>query len=120
MAALYLGAYYALGHAAAAGPVLWGSNMALRRTAWQGVRDRVHRWDREVHDDMDLALALGPGQQVSVDPRLVVGVSARSLRGGAQLVRRFGRARRTLQLNFSESQPWERWAQRLSGAPSPR
>lgn len=120
VAALYLGAYYALGHAAAAGPVLWGSNMALRRTAWQRVRDRVHRWDREVHDDMDLALALGPGQEVSVDPRLVVGVSARSLRGGAQLVRRFGRARRTLQLNFSESRPWERWAQRLSGAPSPR
>ncbi|MDI3330773.1 MAG: glycosyltransferase family 2 protein [Micrococcus sp.] len=119
VAALYLGAYYALGHAAAAGPVLWGSNMALRRTAWHQVRDRVHRWEREVHDDMDLALALGPRTGVSVDPRLVVGVSARSLKGGSQLARRLSRALRTLELNFSESRPWERWAERL-GAPSPR
>lgn len=120
VAALYLGAYYALGHAAAAGPVLWGSNMALRRTAWHQVRDRVHRWEREVHDDMDLALALGPRNAVSFDPRLVVGVSARSLKGASQLARRVNRAVRTLQVNFSESRPWERWAERLSDAPSPR
>ncbi|MGD6979353.1 MULTISPECIES: glycosyltransferase family 2 protein [Citricoccus] len=120
VAALYLGAYYVLGHAAAAGPVLWGSNMALRRTAWHEVRDRVHRWEREVHDDMDLALALGPRQSVSFDPRLVVGVSARSLKGASQLVRRVRRARRTLELNFREAQPWERWAERLRAAPSPR
>jgi glycosyltransferase involved in cell wall biosynthesis len=120
VAALYLGAYYVLGHAAAAGPVLWGSNMALRRTAWHQVRDRVHRWEREVHDDMDLALALGPRAEVGFDPRLVVGVSARSLRGASQLARRFHRARRTLEMNFSEARPWERWAERLRAAPSPR
>lgn len=120
VAVLYLGAYYALGHAAAAGPVLWGSNMALRRTAWHQVRDRVHRWERDVHDDMDLALALGPRHAVSFDPRLVVGVSARSLKGASQLARRFHRALRTLELNFSESRPWERWAERLRAAPSPR
>lgn len=120
VAALYLGAYYVLGHAAAARPVLWGSNMALRRTAWHEVRDRVHRWEREVHDDMDLALALGPRSAVSFDPRLVVGVSARSLKGTSQLGRRVHRARRTLELNFSESPPWERWAERLRAVPSPR
>ncbi|QCU77289.1 glycosyltransferase [Citricoccus sp. SGAir0253] len=121
VAAAYLGAYYALGHAAAAGPVLWGSNMAIRRSAWHAVRDRVHRTEREVHDDMDLALVLGPRQEVVLDPRLVVGVSARSLRGGAQLGRRMRRAVRTLDLNWAESRPWQRWAERgrASSAPTP-
>ncbi|NUL46518.1 glycosyltransferase family 2 protein [Cellulosimicrobium funkei] len=112
-AAVYLGAYYALGYTAAARSPLWGSNMAVRRTAWHEVRDRVHRTEREVHDDLDLALALGPHRVVAADPRLVVGVSARSLRGAAQLGRRFRRAFRTLSLNWAGMPPWQRWAQRL-------
>ncbi|MGM7669783.1 glycosyltransferase family 2 protein [Microbacterium sp. A93] len=117
-AAVYLGAYYVLGHAAAARFPLWGSNMALRRTVWLDVRDRVHRTEREVHDDMDLALALGPHRVVAADPRLVVGVSARSLRGTAQMCRRFERAFRTLSLNWAQMPPWQRWAARLRTATS--
>lgn len=114
-AAVYLGAYYVLGFAAAARFPLWGSNMALRRSVWLDVRDRVHRTEREVHDDMDLALALGPHRIVTADPRLVVGVSARSLRGTAQMGRRFQRAFRTLALNWDQMPPWQRWAQRFGG-----
>lgn len=111
-AAVYLGAYYALGYAATARSPLWGSNMALRRSVWWDVRERVHRTEREVHDDMDLALALGPHRIVAAEPRLVVGVSARSLRGTAQMGRRFHRAFRTLSLNWAEMPPWKRWAAR--------
>lgn len=113
VAAAYLGSYYALGFAAAARPPLWGSNMAIRRAVWHDVRDRVHRTEREVHDDLDLALALGPHRIIAADPRLVVGVSARSLRGSAQLGRRFRRAFRTLSLNWAGMPPWQRWAVRL-------
>ncbi|GAA1128313.1 glycosyltransferase family 2 protein [Citricoccus alkalitolerans] len=114
-ALLYLGAYYALGYAATARAPLWGSNMAIRRSVWREVRERVHRTEREVHDDLDLALTLGPHRVVATAPRIVVGVSARSLRGMAQLGRRFRRALRTLSLNWSRMPPWKRWALRFVG-----
>jgi glycosyltransferase involved in cell wall biosynthesis len=120
LAAAYLGAYYLLGMAGAGHHVLWGSNMALRREVWQGARDRVHRHEAEVHDDMDLALVLGPGARIRLVPGLTVGVSARSLVGAPQLRRRFRRAFRTLELNWADAPPWERWALRLGGRRPPR
>jgi glycosyltransferase involved in cell wall biosynthesis len=110
----YLGTYYLLGHAALGHPALWGSNLALRRSAWYEVRHLVHRDDPEVHDDMDLAFALGPKRYLSYDRTLVVGVSARSLRGSRQLRRRFRRAFHTLHVNWRCDPPWERWRVRLN------
>ena len=109
LAAVYLGSHYVLGGAAAGHHVLWGSSMALRRTAWTDASSRVHR-QRELHDDMDLAFVLGPGARILLTPTLTVGVSARSLRGLPQLRRRFARAFRTLHVNWDEVPPWERWA----------
>jgi glycosyltransferase involved in cell wall biosynthesis len=106
----YLGVYAALGH-----PPLWGSNLGIRRSTWLEVRDRVHRADQEVHDDIDLAFALGPSRLIRYDGALRVGVSARCLHGRWQLRRRLARALRTLRLNWAGQPPWQRWASRLSG-----
>ncbi len=114
LSALYLGSYYVLGAAAAGHHVLWGSSMAIRRDAWAAVSGRVHRGDRELHDDLDLSLVLGPGARIDLVPTLTVGVSVRSLRGRAQLRRRLVRALRTLRLNWRDAPPWERWAVTLS------
>jgi cellulose synthase/poly-beta-1,6-N-acetylglucosamine synthase-like glycosyltransferase len=111
---VYLGSYYVLVHAALGHRALWGSNMALRRAVWQEVRDLVHRDDAELHDDMDLAFALGPLREVGYDRRLVVGVSARSVRGRRQLRRRLDRAVRTLRVNWQVQPPWLRWQARLT------
>jgi len=111
--AVYLGAYYVLGHLALGHPPLWGSSMAVRRSVWHEVRDAVARRDAEVHDDLDLAFALGPERRIVVDRHLRVGVSARSLRGAAQMRRRFGRAGRTLRRNWLRLPPWRRWRLRL-------
>ncbi len=113
VAALYLGAYYGLCHAALGHHPLWGSCMALRRTTWQEVRAQVHDDDAELHDDLDLAFALGPRRRILLDRSLVVEVSARSLVGAAQLRRRFRRAFRTLAVNWADAPPWDRWAVRL-------
>lgn len=110
----YLGAYYALTHLALGHTTLWGSSMAMRREAWLDVRSHVSRDDPEVHDDLDLAFALGPGRRIRYDRSLRVGVSARSLRGHSQRVRRFDRARRTLRLNWRVAPPWDRWRARLA------
>ncbi|MCK0113084.1 glycosyltransferase family 2 protein [Ornithinimicrobium sp. F0845] len=114
----YLGAYYVLGLAATGHHVLWGSSMAVRSEAWRRASGKVHREDPELHDDMDLALVLGPGAHVHLDPWLRVEVSVRSLVGVRQLRRRLFRAFRTLRLNWAEAPPWERWAVTL-GRPAP-
>jgi len=114
VAAIYLGAYYLLCTAALGHRPLWGSNMALRAAAWRQVRHRVHRDDAEVHDDLDLAFALGPHRRIALHRSLRVGVSGRSVIGCAQMRRRFARAFRTLRRNWAHLPPWERWAARLS------
>ena len=115
VAAAYLGSYYLLCHLALGHTALWGSSMALRRETWLAVRSTVVRDDPEVHDDLDLAFALGPRRRIRLDPALRVGVSARSLRGRAQRRRRVQRAWRTLGRNWRRMPPWARWAARLTG-----
>jgi glycosyltransferase involved in cell wall biosynthesis len=106
----YLGAYYACTHLALGHTALWGSNLAIRRSSWCAVAGSVHP-DEDVHDDLDLAFALGPGSRIRLVP-VGVGVSARSLRGRAQRRRRWLRARRTLEVNWQVSPPWLRWRDR--------
>ena len=109
----YLGSYYVLTHLAVGNVPLWGSCMAVRRVAWLRVREAVVREDGEVHDDLDLAFKLGPRARTRFVRDWRVGVDARSLRGRAQRRKRLERAWRTLDLNWRESPPWERWAERV-------
>jgi glycosyltransferase involved in cell wall biosynthesis len=110
----YLSTYFVSVHAALGHPTLWGSNMAFRRSSWLEVRDRVHRADPELHDDIDLAFVLGPERKIRHDRALRVGVSARCLRGSSQLRRRMRRATRTLRLHWASRPPWERWRFRFT------
>lgn len=114
LASTYLGSYYGLGELAAGHPVLWGSSAALRAEAWRRARLDVTR-TADVHDDLDLAMALGPGTRVVVDRSWRVGVSARSVRPGPQWRRRLGRAFRTLGRQWRVMPPWQRWWVRLRG-----
>ncbi|MGY4642979.1 glycosyltransferase family 2 protein [Cellulomonas sp. URHB0016] len=109
----YLGAYYVLGHLALGHTALWGSSMAVRRRSWRAARTLVSL-DPEIHDDLDLAFALGPSARIRHDADLRVGVSARSLRGRAQRRRRLDRAWRTLRRNWGRMPPWRRWQAHLT------
>jgi glycosyltransferase involved in cell wall biosynthesis len=113
-AGAYLGAYaiatgLALGH-----PPLFGSNFALRRSAWLEVRSAVHRTGTELHDDLDLSVHLGVRHRIRWDPRLVVGISSRPFRDRAALRRRFRRGMRTIRMHWPEEYPPYRWARRRS------
>ena len=113
LSVLYMGLYVATTAAALGHPPLFGTNMALRRCWWLEVRDRVHRHDPELHDDLDLSFRVAPGRRILFRPGLCVGMSPRALRGGRPAVRRLGRAFRTLRVNWAEERPWERWRARL-------
>jgi glycosyltransferase involved in cell wall biosynthesis len=76
---------------------LFGSNMALRRSAWQEIREETCRdEDDELHEDIDLSVHLARHRlQVAYVPTMVSGMSARRLedspRDYAYYVRRFER-----------------------------
>ncbi|MBX3090874.1 MAG: glycosyltransferase family 2 protein [Cryobacterium sp.] len=76
---------------------LFGSNMAMRRTAWLAIRDQTCRDENdELHEDIDLSVHLAKnGLTVAYVPTMVSGMSARRLedspRDYAYYVRRFER-----------------------------
>jgi len=118
---LYIGGYIwfvglLLGH-----PPLFGSNLALRASAWARLRTTVHRDLREIHDDLDLAIHIEPDMSVRFDRTLRVGVSARPFATFAGFARRIDWAFGTLGLNWRERslldrraarRDWERRARR--------
>src|SRR5690606_2070214 len=58
-------------------PFLFGSNSAIRRSAWMAVWDDVCQ-TRDVHEDLDLAIHLAQnGFNILYDKRLLAGTSAR-------------------------------------------
>jgi len=100
---------WALGH-----DVLFGSNFALRSTAWQYLRTRVHRDLAWVHDDFDMTINLPPGMGVRFDPSLVVGVSARPFDEFSRFWRWVTMALDTIVINHREQSLLERrreWVQ---------
>ncbi len=60
---------------------LFGSNMAIRKTAWQTIQPYTHMdKDDVLHEDIDLALCLYKNNLTSVyDPAMIGGMSARRL-----------------------------------------
>lgn len=86
-------------------PVLYGSNMAIRRCAWEEIRSTVCRDEAdEMHEDLDLSLHLGEhGLRIVYVPTMVAGVSARRLEDSPEdfryYVNRFERTCRAHQIN---------------------
>ncbi|WP_084361560.1 glycosyltransferase [Herbiconiux solani] len=108
----YLGGYVTwmtlfLGHAP-----LFGSNMALQAAAWRRIRSSIHRTDRRVHDDLDIAYHLLPDMTVEYDPTLAMPISGRPFHSASGFFRRIGWAFRTIAVNIPGQWPWQRWSRR--------
>ena len=110
---LYMDAYFFSVGAAMAHPVLFGSNLAMRRSAWERVRGGVNRTDPELHDDIDLSFQFGADDRLLVDRSFTVGISARPFDDPAAMRRRFSRAFRTIFRNWRTSPPSQRWLERI-------
>ena len=106
--ALYLGWYFwamglLLGH-----PPLFGSNLALRATAWHRMRETVHRDSATVHDDLDLSFQVRPGMVVRFDEGMLMRISARPFDSARSFALRSWRGVATIALN------WSGWINRRS------
>lgn len=104
------------GGAAIANVPLWGSNMALRRTAWQAVSALVERADPAVHDDLDLTMHLGPRARLRFDLSLRVGVEGRMFHSRAAARGRVSVAMRTFRRGWATGgSAGRRWVLRVGG-----
>lgn len=56
---------------------LYGPNMAIRKNAWEKIKNEVCLDDNAVHEDTDLAIHLGQHGDIKIDPRIVVDTSFR-------------------------------------------
>lgn len=104
----YIGGYRVVVGAVLGHPILFGSNLALRRSVWLVAEPHTHHDRADVHDDLDLTINLPPGTHVRFDRHLVVGVSARPFDDLAGLARRVRMAFRTFSVNFNEQSLWSR------------
>ena len=113
LAAAYLFAYVAVCGSALGHVPLFGSNLALRRAAWQDVRARVHREDPELHDDLDLAFHLGERHRLRWLPAAGMGISMRPFGSGRSFARRVARGFRTVLVHWPQDFPPVRWTRLL-------
>jgi len=100
--------------------VVFGSNFALRASAWRVLRERVHRERADVHDDLDLAINIPPGMNVRYDTSLKVGVSARPFLEWERWRRGVAMAFHTMAVNGAEENFWTRRREYLAAAESAR
>ncbi|OJX70307.1 MAG: hypothetical protein BGO95_02635 [Micrococcales bacterium 73-13] len=105
------------------GPIAWffghdvvfGSNFAIRAEAWRAIRGRVHRDDREIHDDFDIMINLPPGTGVRFDHSLIVDVSGRPFTSWARMGRLYRMGLHTFAVNHREQsllarrRAWRAW-----------
>ncbi len=108
---IYIGGYLFVFRAAIGHLPVFGSNFAMRRSAWLEIRDRLHLDDPAVHDDLEISLAMLPGMGIEFDPALHVGVSGRPLDTWSGFTRRAGVAFRMLGVAYREiSWPTRLWS----------
>ncbi|MGX1161257.1 glycosyl transferase family 2 [Arthrobacter sp. SLBN-100] len=99
---------FLLGH-----PPAYGSNFALHRDVWAGIRMLVVRDNADVHDDFDISYRLRPEMAVVYDPTLRVGVSARPFASWSSFRRRVVMSLVTFRIEFAFEPPLKRRLERL-------
>ena len=109
----YMEAYFVLVGSALAHWPLFGSNFGMRSDAWRSVRREVHRDDSEVHDDMDLSVALGRDHRIRLDRQLTMPISSRPFSNLRSMWRRNRRGFHTLRVGGRDASPVRRWRARV-------
>ena len=108
----YMYAYFILVGSALANWPLFGSNCAVRRSAWLGIQHKVHRTRTDIHDDIDISIHFTPQQRIAFMPALRVRISARSLQASG-LLSRYNKGFTSLMIHWPADAPWRRWMNKI-------
>ena len=114
LAAVYLGAYRGVCRTALGHRPLFGSNLAMRRSAWEAVSHEVHRTDSELHDDLDLSFHLGLRHRIGALETARMGMSMRPFASRSGMRRRVRRGARTVTSHWPAQFPPHRWVRVLA------
>ena len=109
LAVVYLLAYTAATLPALGHRPLFGSNLAMRREAWQSVRALAHRSDPELHDDLDLSFHLGERHRILYLRTAPMGMSMRPFLSARSFLRRTQRGFHTVTFHWPHDYPPRRW-----------
>ncbi|WP_241965067.1 glycosyltransferase family 2 protein [Microbacterium telephonicum] len=109
VAAVYLGAYRVVGFVTLGHAPLFGSNMAMRRAAWEQVAGEVHREDARMHDDLDLSIHLGARHRIGTIPARMMRISMRPFADRGAFGRRISRGVHTVVAHWPREFPPFRW-----------
>lgn len=109
-----LASAYLLGYLIVTAPTLghlpvFGSNFAMRASAWRGVRRVVHRDDPDLHDDLDIAFHLGDGCRIGYLRGEAMGISMRPFHSARSFATRVFRGFRTVFRHWPRDFPPFRW-----------
>ncbi len=86
---VFLDGYHVITKIQTGGETLFGSNCAIRRSAWEKVRAEVCVDDANMHEDIDLGQHIARIGRIAYDPKLKTGISARPLWHPRKMVRRW-------------------------------
>ncbi|APT95707.1 glycosyl transferase family A [Corynebacterium stationis] len=111
---LYLGAYRAAVRSTLGHQPLFGTNFSIPRCWWEQVRESIDFNNSLVHDDMHLSFAVRPDETVWLQKDLTLDTDPRPLHGIRQFINRFRRGFYTIFLNWKNSPPHRRLAERRS------
>lgn len=84
---------------------LFGSNFAMRRTAWRKVRQTVHNQTEKVYDDIDLTYHLLPHGSIKFDRELYNYISIRPLRHPIDMLKRYRKGMHTIITHWPQQSP---------------
>lgn len=71
--------YLIMAEAYFAVPILWGANMAIKKSTWDEVKENICLNDADVHEDQDISLHIAiAGGKIARDYRLTVSTSEKS------------------------------------------
>lgn len=105
---LYLGLMKTIVEPYLGNACVYGSNFAMRRLVWEQKRDVVARDRADIHDDLDLAIRMRPGDKMVFDRSFSIPVSGRPLKTWSSFGQAVSRAFRTLVISWPEGAPFYR------------
>ena len=109
LAAIYMRSYIAATAPALGHLPLFGSNLAMRREAWEMIGSSAHRTDPDIHDDLDLAFHLGSTFRIGRLRGTPMGISMRPFRSKRAFAHRLYRGFRSVAVHWPHDFPPLRW-----------
>lgn len=106
MQVTYMYAYFILVGSALAQYPLFGSNFAMKRSAWLQIHNDTHLHRSDIHDDIDLTYHLMNIGQIVYDRSLQVGISSRPLFQAKGMHTRMLRGITSLVIHWPSAAPW--------------